>query len=125
MILECITGSTEIPESHDAQSRGYTDVSEPQPDEFCNAAELPLKNSLLGMRPETCHQQLVNDHEYRIVVGSWNVAGMLPPDDIDLQEWLDTTQPADIYVIGWVVFNIFGHSVLLACFQEKYLVCLS
>jgi hypothetical protein len=61
----------------------------------------------------------------RIVVGSWNVAGMLPPDDIDLQEWLDTTQPADIYVIGWVVFNIFGHSVLLACFQEKCLVCLS
>jgi hypothetical protein len=61
----------------------------------------------------------------RIVVGSWNVAGMLPPDDIDLQEWLDTTQPADIYVIGWVVFNIFGHSVLIACFQEKYLVCLS
>ncbi|CAK9876716.1 unnamed protein product [Sphagnum jensenii] len=94
-------GSTEIPESHDAQSRGCTDVSEPQPDEFCNAAELPLKNSLLGMRPETCHQQLVNDHEYRIVVGSWNVAGMLPPDDIDLQEWLDTTQPADIYVIGF------------------------
>jgi hypothetical protein len=81
--------------------------------------ELPLKNSLLGMRPETCHQQLVNDHEYRIVVGSWNVAGMLPPDDIDLQEWLDTTQPADIYVIGWVVFNIFGHSVLLACFSGE------
>jgi len=55
----------------------------------------------------------------RIVVGSWNVAGMLPPDDIDLQEWLDTTQPADIYVIGWVVFNIFGHSVLLACFSGE------
>jgi hypothetical protein len=39
MILECITGSTEIPESHDAQIRGCTDVSEPQPDdEFCNVA---------------------------------------------------------------------------------------
>jgi hypothetical protein len=38
MILECITGSTEIPESHDARSRGCTDVSEPQPDEFCSVA---------------------------------------------------------------------------------------
>jgi hypothetical protein len=38
MILECITGSTEIPESHDAQSRACTDVSELQPDEFCNVA---------------------------------------------------------------------------------------
>jgi len=38
MILECITGSTEIPESHDAQSRGFTDVLEPQPDEFSNVA---------------------------------------------------------------------------------------
>jgi hypothetical protein len=83
-------GSTEIPESHDAQSRGYTDVSEPQPDEFCNAAELPLKNSLLGMRPETCHQQLVNDHEYRYT------ADALPPQILSHQSTRFNAKPSFI-----------------------------
>jgi hypothetical protein len=59
---------------------------------------------------------LVNDVELilgilsfcRIAVGSWNVAGMLPPDDIDLREWLDTSEPADIYVIGRSIIKLQG-----------------
>jgi hypothetical protein len=90
MISECITGSTEIPESHDAQSRACTDVSELQPDEFCNVAELPLKNSLLGMRPETCHQQLVNDHEYRYT------ADALPPQILSHQSTRFNAKPSFI-----------------------------
>jgi hypothetical protein len=56
----------------------------------------------------------------RIAVGSWNVAGLLPPDDIDLHDWLDTTPPADIYVIGWVV----QHFQPFRYLKNKYLVCL-
>ncbi|CAK9192468.1 unnamed protein product [Sphagnum troendelagicum] len=63
--------------------------------------ESAVENSSLSMQSETPNQQFVSDHEYRIAVGSWNVAGLLPPDDIDLHDWLDTTPPADIYVIGF------------------------
>jgi hypothetical protein len=36
----------------------------------------------------------------RVSVGTWNVGGKPPPDDLDLQDWLDTCEPADIYVFG-------------------------
>lgn len=37
---------------------------------------------------------------FRICVGTWNVGGKLPPDDVDIDDWLDTEEPADIYVLG-------------------------
>lgn len=37
---------------------------------------------------------------YRICVGTWNVGGKLPPDGIDINEWLNKEDPADIYVLG-------------------------
>jgi synaptojanin len=36
----------------------------------------------------------------RICAGTWNVAGQVPPDDLDLSDWLDMSEPADIYVLG-------------------------
>ncbi|KAG1346308.1 type IV inositol polyphosphate 5-phosphatase 3 [Cocos nucifera] len=33
-------------------------------------------------------------------VGTWNIAGKLPPSDLDIGGWLDTEEPADIYVLG-------------------------
>ena len=36
----------------------------------------------------------------RICVGTWNVGGKLPPDSLDIDDWLDIDEPADIYVIG-------------------------
>jgi hypothetical protein len=50
----------------------------------------------------------------RVCVGTWNVAGRLPPDDLDIQDWLDMEEPADIYVLGFQEIvplnagNIFG-----------------
>ncbi|KAL5975506.1 Type I inositol 1,4,5-trisphosphate 5-phosphatase [Asimina triloba] len=35
-----------------------------------------------------------------ICVGTWNVAGRLPPEDLDISDWLDVEEPADIYVLG-------------------------
>ncbi|KAJ1424964.1 Inositol polyphosphate-related phosphatase [Sesbania bispinosa] len=32
--------------------------------------------------------------------GTWNVGGKLPPDDLDIDEWLGINEPADIYVLG-------------------------
>ena len=38
------------------------------------------------------------------MIGTWNVAGRLPLQDLELDEWLDTDQPADMYVLGYVNF---------------------
>jgi hypothetical protein len=37
---------------------------------------------------------------YRICAGTWNVGTKCPPSDLDIHEWLDIDEPADIYVIG-------------------------
>ncbi|KAL3628591.1 hypothetical protein CASFOL_027637 [Castilleja foliolosa] len=42
-----------------------------------------------------------NDLNLRMFVGTWNVAGKSPHDEIDLNDWLRTKAPADIYVIGF------------------------
>ncbi|KAJ6819801.1 type IV inositol polyphosphate 5-phosphatase 3-like isoform X3 [Iris pallida] len=35
-----------------------------------------------------------------VCVGTWNVAGKLPPQNLDIEKWLDVEDPADIYVLG-------------------------
>ncbi|PIA47859.1 hypothetical protein AQUCO_01400447v1 [Aquilegia coerulea] len=50
----------------------------------------------------------------KICVGTWNVGGKLPSDDLDISDWLDMEKPADIYVLGYQEIvplnagNIFG-----------------
>ncbi|BFI05503.1 hypothetical protein MPTK1_1g23560 [Marchantia polymorpha subsp. ruderalis] len=56
---------------------------------------------LIRGQSETLRKQYVDTKEYRIAVGTWNVAGKPPPDELDLDEWLDSCQEADIYVLGF------------------------
>ncbi|XP_065627628.1 type IV inositol polyphosphate 5-phosphatase 3 isoform X5 [Quercus suber] len=51
-------------------------------------------------KSETFRAQYINSEELRICVGTWNVGGKLPPDNLDIDDWLDVDEPADIYVIG-------------------------
>ncbi|KAE8675087.1 Type I inositol 1,4,5-trisphosphate 5-phosphatase CVP2 [Hibiscus syriacus] len=45
---------------------------------------------------------LVRDvRNYRIFVATWNVAGKTPPNHLNLEDWLHTSPPADIYVLGF------------------------
>lgn len=37
---------------------------------------------------------------YRIFVATWNVAGKSPTSNLNLEDWLHTSPPADIYVLG-------------------------
>ncbi|CAA7404017.1 unnamed protein product [Spirodela intermedia] len=39
--------------------------------------------------------------EYRIFVATWNVGGKSPPGHLNLDDWLHTSPPADIYVLGF------------------------
>ena len=36
----------------------------------------------------------------RVTVGTWNVAGRTPLEDLEIDEWLRMTEPADMYVLG-------------------------
>uniref|UniRef100_A0A2P2LIV2 Inositol polyphosphate-related phosphatase domain-containing protein n=1 Tax=Rhizophora mucronata TaxID=61149 RepID=A0A2P2LIV2_RHIMU len=51
-------------------------------------------------KSETFRAQYINTKEIRICVGTWNVGGKLPPDDLVIDDWIDTDEPADIYVFG-------------------------
>ncbi|XP_039143056.1 LOW QUALITY PROTEIN: type IV inositol polyphosphate 5-phosphatase 3-like [Dioscorea cayenensis subsp. rotundata] len=50
--------------------------------------------------PRLFEHNISIQRELRICVGTWNVAGKLPPEDLDIEEWLDMDEPADIYVLG-------------------------
>uniref|UniRef100_A0A0D9V4Z0 Inositol polyphosphate-related phosphatase domain-containing protein n=1 Tax=Leersia perrieri TaxID=77586 RepID=A0A0D9V4Z0_9ORYZ len=74
---------------------------------------------LRGVGAETIDSQMEDvphrlNRRRKVCVGTWNVAGRHPPDDLDIQEWLDMEEPADIYVLGFQEIvplnagNIFG-----------------
>ncbi|GFZ19714.1 DNAse I-like superfamily protein [Actinidia rufa] len=45
--------------------------------------------------------QVTDVHNYRIFVATWNVAGKSPPSYLNFEDWLHTSPPADIYVLGF------------------------
>ncbi|KAK9057323.1 hypothetical protein SSX86_022158 [Deinandra increscens subsp. villosa] len=45
--------------------------------------------------------QVRDVHNYRIFVATWNVAGKSPTNGLNLEDWLHTSPPADIYVLGF------------------------
>ncbi|CAI9763939.1 unnamed protein product [Fraxinus pennsylvanica] len=49
---------------------------------------------------ETFRAQYINNKKIRICAATWNVGGRVPSDDLDLDDWLDINDPADLYVIG-------------------------
>lgn len=55
---------------------------------------------LRKQKSSTYRSQYINTKELRVCVGTWNVGGRLPPDDLDIDEWLGVNEPADIYVLG-------------------------
>ncbi|KAL4281709.1 hypothetical protein GQ457_03G029510 [Hibiscus cannabinus] len=64
---------------------------------------LDLDGSLPRLRrrnSETFRAQYINTKEIRICVGTWNVGGLLPPDDYDMDDWINLNEPADVYVFG-------------------------
>ncbi|KAL5227253.1 hypothetical protein ABZP36_015518 [Zizania latifolia] len=51
---------------------------------------------------ETLRAQYIDSKELRICIGTWNAAGRVPPEDLDIGEWLGAGgEPADIYVLGF------------------------
>lgn len=38
----------------------------------------------------------------RITVGTWNVGAITPSPGLDVKDWLELDNPADIYVLGYI-----------------------
>ncbi|CAK9154408.1 unnamed protein product [Ilex paraguariensis] len=47
------------------------------------------------------HPQIINVQNHSIFVGTWNVGGKSPPSNLNLEDWLHGSPPADIYVLGF------------------------
>ncbi|WCJ33678.1 Type I inositol polyphosphate 5-phosphatase 5 [Euphorbia peplus] len=45
--------------------------------------------------------QNIDTHNYKVFVSTWNVAGIVPNEDLDISDWLSTPDMCDIYVIGF------------------------
>uniref|UniRef100_A0A251U2F7 Putative DNAse I-like superfamily protein n=1 Tax=Helianthus annuus TaxID=4232 RepID=A0A251U2F7_HELAN len=45
--------------------------------------------------------QVTDVNHYRIFAATWNVAGKSPTSSLNLEDWLHTSPPADIYVLGF------------------------
>ncbi|KAJ0241106.1 Type IV inositol polyphosphate 5-phosphatase 3 [Hirschfeldia incana] len=65
--------------------------------EFINN-DAPMK--LRRRISETLRAQYINNKEIRVCVGTWNVGGISPPSDLDIDDWIEINQPADIYILG-------------------------
>nr|XP_029123889.1 type IV inositol polyphosphate 5-phosphatase 9-like isoform X2 [Elaeis guineensis] len=54
------------------------------------------------IKPNRLSNDQMNIQKYKLFVSTWNVGGIPPPDDLNLEEWLDTkTNSYDIYVLGF------------------------
>ncbi|MED6194791.1 Type IV inositol polyphosphate 5-phosphatase 7, partial [Stylosanthes scabra] len=54
-----------------------------------------------GGKNDLDQAQITDVYNYRIFVATWNVAGKSPPSYLNLEDWLHTSPPADIYVLGF------------------------
>ncbi|KAG0473353.1 hypothetical protein HPP92_015210 [Vanilla planifolia] len=52
-------------------------------------------------KSETLRIQYINKKEVKVLIGTWNVAGKPPLEDIELDEWLCISKPAEMYIIGF------------------------
>lgn len=59
-----------------------------------------LERSRRG-RVDLDHPQIINVHNYSMFVATWNVGGKSPPNNLNLDDWLHSAPPADIYVLGF------------------------
>ncbi|KAL8166927.1 hypothetical protein V2J09_008426 [Rumex salicifolius] len=80
-----------------------SDFSADTSDDDADDAFFDLHEELPRLRrqnSETSRTQYINRKEIRMCVGTWNVGGRVPPDDLEIDEWLNISNAADVYVIG-------------------------
>ncbi|KAJ6342226.1 hypothetical protein OIU78_010204 [Salix suchowensis] len=86
-------------------NEGHANRTQGNPHVFqSRISDAPSKGYPSGHRrgkSETPRVQYINTKDVRVTIGTWNVAGRLPYEDLDIDDWLCTEEPADIYIIGF------------------------
>lgn len=52
-------------------------------------------------KSETLRIHYIRKKDVRVMIGTWNVAGRVPIEDLELDEWLCTKEPAEMYILGF------------------------
>ncbi|KAI3727875.1 hypothetical protein L6452_16496 [Arctium lappa] len=52
-------------------------------------------------KSETMRVHYIKTKDVRMTIGTWNVAGRLPNEDLEIDKWLCMHEPADIYILGF------------------------
>ncbi|XP_072994386.1 type I inositol polyphosphate 5-phosphatase 2 isoform X1 [Typha latifolia] len=52
-------------------------------------------------KSETFRVNYISKKDVRVMIGTWNVAGRIPFEEIELDDWLCAKQSADIYILGF------------------------
>ncbi|KAH7668668.1 Inositol-polyphosphate 5-phosphatase protein [Dioscorea alata] len=60
-----------------------------------------VSSRLRRRKSETLRIQYINKKDVRVMIGSWNVAGRVPSDDLEIDQWLCTGDLADLYILGF------------------------
>ncbi|XP_056176701.1 type IV inositol polyphosphate 5-phosphatase 9-like [Syzygium oleosum] len=65
-------------------------------------ADLPDSREIMPEFHSSDTMKACNQQTCKIFVSSWNVGGIVPPEDMDIEYWFDIKKyPADIYVFGF------------------------
>ncbi|XXG77946.1 hypothetical protein AAC387_Pa08g1993 [Persea americana] len=52
-------------------------------------------------KSETLRVQYINTKDVRVTIGTWNVAGRVPHEDLEIDAWLCMKEAADMYILGF------------------------
>ncbi|WOL02609.1 hypothetical protein Cni_G11328 [Canna indica] len=68
----------------------------------CTDSPLEFANLEEFIAQKTPHGDQKDTRKYKLFVSTWNVGGILPSDDLNLEDWLDVNDNYyDIYVLGF------------------------
>nr|BAD54683.1 putative inositol polyphosphate 5-phosphatase II [Oryza sativa Japonica Group] len=61
---------------------------------------MPLRR-LQRRKSESLRVNYISNKDMRVMIGTWNVAGRAPSEDLDLDQWICSQEPADMYILGF------------------------
>ncbi|XP_022931208.1 type I inositol polyphosphate 5-phosphatase 4-like [Cucurbita moschata] len=103
-----IKGKSEDFEADDSVCGGHEKWRNSHPEEACATKKSRTEGSsrrsfegILQRSFEFDAPQTNDTSNYRIFVATWNVAGKSPPNHLSLDDWLPSSTPADVYVLGF------------------------
>ncbi|XP_057961970.1 type IV inositol polyphosphate 5-phosphatase 9 [Malania oleifera] len=64
--------------------------------------DAPGLNDHESFNPKSLNIHHKHTYTYKVFVSTWNVGGVAPPQDLNMEDWLDACNtPCDIYVLGF------------------------